>query len=222
MFSIQQVEQAPQVVDTEQVLGKASFNLAALPVFLRAQILPPYPNLWKSKGSHVRKITDSVLPLPFVESSLAPPRSLEPRELPLDWILNPAKSTLSRRVVAYLIVQEAKERDYHLRSDLRIAQLITIFSEQGRPEPVVSAWRAVLNCRPEQVWPNILANRSLRLGDEFGRWYFDDGYPKPDLAILAHHPIASELSGPAGEGDTTPKHPLPSPVSKFPKKGNVA
>ena len=116
--------------------------------------------------------------------SAIPPSVSVADRLALEWLLldpRPNKGTdLSERILAYLILQEA-HATRPFRVDYRVAQVIVMAAERGESDPIGYAWQSVLHCRPEQVWPNIVNNRKLRLGAEYHDWYDSNDNLRPDI-----------------------------------------
>jgi hypothetical protein len=84
----------------------------------------------------------------------------------------------TERVLVYLEQSEKKEIDSWLRDDLRIAWITVKWSQSGVPDwvwlkesPYVSATFQVLQCRPDDVWPRIVAKRKEKLGCEYARFF---------------------------------------------------
>jgi hypothetical protein len=91
----------------------------------------------------------------------------------------------SERVLQYLENAERKEIDPWLRDDYRIAWITVKWSREGVPEwawlndtPHTAATFQVLQCRPEQVWPRILAKRKEKLGALYEKVWGDQSSPK--------------------------------------------
>jgi hypothetical protein len=82
---------------------------------------------------------------------------------------------LADRVLAYLEQEEKREIDPWLRDDIRIAWITTHWSQRGVPDwswhrdssPYVAATYQVLRCHPDQVWPNIVAQRKAQLSSAY-------------------------------------------------------
>jgi hypothetical protein len=86
---------------------------------------------------------------------------------------------LTERVLRHLAAAEAKESNPWLRDDLRISWITTKWAQSGVPDwslhgdqpPYAAATWQVLHCRPDQVWPRIVASRKAKLGSEYALWY---------------------------------------------------
>jgi hypothetical protein len=72
--------------------------------------------------------------------------------------------TLAERVLSHLEAAENKEPDPHLRDDIRIAWITTLYASQGNRQPHIDATYRVLGLHPDKVWPAILARREALLG----------------------------------------------------------
>lgn len=94
------------------------------------------------------------------------PESLsESKALPLEWLLNPAKGKApSDRILARLVVFEAREPNPHLRDDYRQAFITVSFAAKGHPYPFVEASYVMYGLHPDKLYPSILARRSALLG----------------------------------------------------------
>lgn len=121
--------------------------------------------------------SDSECQLPTAPSStpaLGPsaprPHLLESKALPLEWLLAPKDpASLTDRILARLIQQEAHEVNPHVRDDLRIAWLLVLHCMRGDAvecTPHVLATQEVLGLHPDKVYPSILARRKALLGRE--------------------------------------------------------
>lgn len=97
----------------------------------------------------------------------APPLAALPQERP--------RVDLTEHVLVYLENAERKEINPWLRDDYRIAWITTNWSDRGIPDwflrdrssAYVAATYQVLNCHPDQVWPNIVAARRRQLGNSY-------------------------------------------------------
>lgn len=112
------------------------------------------------------------------------------------------------RIIARIEAAERKEINPHLRTDLRIAQLVVAWSADGvlgwcvySQSPFAAAVRQILHCPPEEVWPRIIAERKSKLGAEYSDWFDAAGNLLPDLPL-------SEKKPPTREADFY--HRLPS------------
>lgn len=95
----------------------------------------------------------------------APAPAVQSKALPLEWLLDPDKSsTLTDRILARLIQCEAHEPDVWLRDDYRQAFIAVSFAARGIPEPFVEASYVMYGLHPEKLYPAILARRSALLG----------------------------------------------------------
>lgn len=111
-------------------------------------------------------------------------------------------SERTERVLAYLEQAEKEEIDPWLREDIRIAWITTLWSHKGVPDwswhrdspPYVAATYQVLRCRPEEVWPHIVARRKELFGAAYDRYYDDAGNRIPEV-LSPKKPCASERRG---------------------------
>jgi hypothetical protein len=93
-------------------------------------------------------------------------------------------------VLRHLEAAEQKEINPHFRADYRIAYLTVEWSSTGIPlwsyqreSPYAAATFAVLACSPEDVWPNVCAERRQKLGKFYSLIYDEAGNLKPDHAL---------------------------------------
>jgi hypothetical protein len=93
-------------------------------------------------------------------------------------------------VQRYLAAAERKELDPHYRADYRIAYLTVHWSHAGIPlwsyhreSAHAAATFAVLACSPEDVWPNVCAERRLKLGKFYSLIYDEAGNLQSDPAL---------------------------------------
>ena len=92
-----------------------------------------------------------------------------------------AASALIDRVLDRLWGAEQGESDIHLRSDYRQAFICVSLASRGEAQPFVTSSYTVYGIHPDKVWPNILATRKAKLGEEFSDWYDAAGNLRPDL-----------------------------------------
>jgi hypothetical protein len=85
------------------------------------------------------------------------------------------------RILDRLEEAERSEPDIHLRSDYRQAFICVSLASRGEREPFVTSSYRIFGIHPDKVWPNILATRKAKLGDEFRDWYDAAGNLRPDI-----------------------------------------
>jgi len=81
----------------------------------------------------------------------------------------PQERRVPERVMLRLEQFEARELNPHLRDDIRIAWITTLYASQGNPQSHVDATYRVLGLHPDKVWPAILARREALLGGDAWR-----------------------------------------------------
>ena len=97
------------------------------------------------------------------------------------------------RILLHLERAEKKEIDPWLRDDIRIAWITTRWSQHGIPSwslhgyatPYVAATWQVLNCHPDQVWPNILAAREAKLGPLHDQFWGTGSSPRKPVRSVS-------------------------------------
>jgi hypothetical protein len=77
----------------------------------------------------------------------------------------------SARVLSRLEQAEKVESNPHLRDDVRIAWITTLFAFREESEPFVQASYRVLGLHPDKVWPAIEAKRHAKLGADYPNFY---------------------------------------------------
>ena len=99
--------------------------------------------------------------------------------LPLDWILNPLKGlSLSERVLAQLLLAEAKAQDYDEKLAHRLAWHIVLHAMQGDAvecSATTLAYYTVVGCHEDQYYDRVMIRRAAMFGTEVNRVPF----PKP-------------------------------------------
>jgi len=88
---------------------------------------------------------------------------------------------MTRRVLSRLECAELSELNPHLRDDLRIAWIVTLYAAEGNPQPLVSASYRVLGMHPDKVWPWIVAWRKAKLGPLYEEFWGVELPPKKPL-----------------------------------------
>lgn len=158
----------------------------------------------------------TLLPRSFAVEVL---ESVRPAPLPVDFFVTPSPAfsvttsaalppterTLGRarrwteRVLVYLQKAEVKETNPHFQTDYRIAWTTAKWAQAGVPEwawlndtPYVAATFQALQCRPEEVWPRIVANRKQKLGAEYSQWYDANDNLLPEVSVCVKKPCVSE------------------------------
>lgn len=115
-----------------------------------------------------------------VKSLVSRPR-LDPKALPLAWLLNPAKGdSVSERVLARLVQSQAHEANPHLKTDYYQAWLTVYYASLGNPIPFIEASYKAIGCHPDKVWPRLIANRKALLGKDYEKWYDAAGMLRPE------------------------------------------
>ena len=145
--------------------------------------LPPIPQscLWKegkpmpnssrsdfANSSSVQKPTDkSAKHVDNARQEIAVPDA--DRSLALDWILNPIKGrSLSERVLAQLLLAEAKSGDHDHKLAYRLAWHIVLHCMKGDAvecSPVTLAYYSVVGCHEEQYYDRVMIRRAAMFGD---------------------------------------------------------
>jgi hypothetical protein len=140
------------------------------------------------------------------------------KALPLEWILDPGKRRLERaielqqdtprnileRILSRVVLQEATEKNLHLKTDRRIAWITVKWAMEGIPEcsffrhtpPNVAATESVLHCRPHQVWELMIKERKYALGAEYSEWYDASGMSRPDVPKKPQSPVTAAAPQP--------------------------
>lgn len=92
---------------------------------------------------------------------------------------------LADRVLVRLQESEEKEIDPWLRDDIRIAWITVKWAQSGIPDwawvkdsPHAAATFQVLKCRPEEVWPRIMARRQAMLRAEYKDFFGEVSSPR--------------------------------------------
>ena len=92
----------------------------------------------------------------------------------------------TENVMEYLEKAELKESDPWLRDDIRIAWITAKWAQYGIPEwawvqdsPHAAATFQVLNCRPDEVWPRLVAQRKQKLGARYEEFWGEKPLPSP-------------------------------------------
>jgi hypothetical protein len=97
------------------------------------------------------------------------PIPVEANSLPLDWVLNPDKGTgLSERVLARLLLAEAKSGDPYEKLAYRLAWHIALHCMKGDAvecSPVTLAYYSVVGCHEEQYYDRLMIRRAAMFGD---------------------------------------------------------
>jgi hypothetical protein len=143
------------------------------------------------------------------------PRTSDP--IALEWLLNPDKAdAVFDRILAQLVLSEAREPDVHLRDDYRIAWLTVRFCQTGECNfkqhdgsiksysPYVYATFKVLGCHPDQVFSRMQQRRQALLGQ-----------PIRIGAVRSAQTVCRE---PAGAAALPPKNPQTAPVPNSERK----
>jgi hypothetical protein len=92
----------------------------------------------------------------------------------------------TENVMSYLEKAEKKEIDPWLRDDYRIAWITTKWAQYGVPDwswlrqdtPHAAATFQVLQCRPDEVWPRIVAKRREKLGALYEQFWGETSSPR--------------------------------------------
>lgn len=91
-----------------------------------------------------------------------------------------APASLTDRVVARLEEAELDESDPWYCDAIRIARLTVLYAAKGDPSPHFWATYNVLRTSPDQVWPQIVANRKAKLGKYYAEIFgAEDGVSLP-------------------------------------------
>ena len=102
--------------------------------------------------------------------------------------------SISERVLARLAEAERKELDPWLRDDYRIAWITTLYASRGNKQAHVDASYRVLGLHPDKVFPQIVARRMAKLGDQFLIWF-------PPAALTPRKPVRSDRAITSAQGD---------------------
>jgi hypothetical protein len=95
------------------------------------------------------------------------------------------------RILDRLWEAERTEPDIHLRSDYRQAFICVSLASRGEREPFVTSSYRVYGIHPDKVWPQIVASRKAKLGEEFLDWYDAAGNLRPDLPKKTSLPVTA-------------------------------
>jgi len=137
----------------------------------------PCPCLWKEgkpmSGQKPDKSSDFVTRKEFSKKPAAAPEySSEPvgqNFLPLEWVLNPDKGEgLSERILARLLLAEAKSGDHDHKLAYRLAWHIVLHCMKGDAHecsPVTLAYYSVVGCHEEQYYDRVMIRRAAMFGD---------------------------------------------------------
>jgi hypothetical protein len=87
----------------------------------------------------------------------------------------------ANRILDRLEEAERSEPEIWLRQDYRQAFICVSLASRGEPQPFVASSYRIYGKHPDNVWPQIMANRKARLGKEFPDWFDQAGNLKPDL-----------------------------------------
>lgn len=164
----------------------------------------------------LERFDDSLLAVPVISatnSAALPPeeRTLGAEQERHDW---------TERILLRLKKAEIKEPHAWRRDDYGIAWITTCWSQYGIPDwslharesPYVAATWQVLHCHPDQVWPNIVATRKLKLGSEYSLWYDEAGN-------LRREDLLAQLEAPEL---AAPKKPVQSVKLRAASRKNAA
>lgn len=100
------------------------------------------------------------------------------RSITTDALSQEPSLDLTERVLVRLEQAEKKEQDEHLKTDVRIAWVTTLYASRGNPQPHIDASFKVLGLHPDKVWPSIVAKRKAQLGSEYSLWYEANDSPR--------------------------------------------
>jgi hypothetical protein len=118
---------------------------------------------------------------PASKATVNVPDPVEANFLPLDWVLNPDKGTgLSERVMARLLLVEAKSGDHDHKLAYRLAWHIVLHCMKGDAHecsPVTLAYYSVVGCHQDQYYGRVMIRRAAMFGDA-NRLLFPKPSPK--------------------------------------------
>lgn len=124
------------------------------------------PNLAQPSSSSVRATATAV---PVSKSTVTAPNPVEANFLPLDWVLDPNKGRgPSERVMARLLLAEAKSGDPDHKLAYRLAWHITLHCSKGDAvecSPVTLAYYSIVGCHEDQYYDRLMIRRAAMFGD---------------------------------------------------------